>query len=199
MASEFNGPTDITSISVNMDNLSQQRNYKIYLKHTTATDLASGWASARGAQLVFSSPQTLVQGWNTFDFITPFSYNGTDNLLVIFIDSTGTYVSGNSWYTHSTTSSLARYMYQDGSLYPLEPSSTTSGYSLNVRNNVKFGGECDETVTCIAPNAYLSDVTSESITLNWVPGYMESSWEVEYCTDTANCCDVPSAPNGVTE
>ena len=190
MASEFNGPTDITSISVNMANLSQQRNYKIYLKHTTATDLASGWASTTGAQLVFSSPQTLVQGWNTFDFITPFSYNGTDNLLVIFIDSTGTYVSGNSWYTHSTTSSLARYMYQDGSLYPLEPSSTTSGYSLNVRNNVKFGGECDETVTCIAPNAYLSDVTSESITLNWVPGYMESSWEVEYCTDTANWISV---------
>ena len=186
LASEFNGPTDITSISMNMANLSQQRNYKIYLAHTTATDLSSGWASTTGAQLVFSSPQTLVTGWNTFDFTTPFSYNGTDNLLVIFIDSTGSYVSGNSWYVHNTPSSYARYLYQDSSVYPLEPSSSSSGTSLSVRNNVKFGGECDETITCIAPNAYLSNITAESVTLNWVPGYTENSWEVEYCTDTAN-------------
>ena len=186
MASEFNGPTDITSISMNLVSLSQQRNYKIYLAHTTATDLNSGWASTAGAQLVFSSPQTLVTGWNTFDFSTPFSYNGTDNLLVIFIDSTGSWVSGNSWQVHNTTSYCARYLYQDSSVYPLEPSSSSSGTSLSVRNNVKFGGECDETITCIAPNAYLSDITAESVTLNWVPGYTENSWEVEYCTDTAN-------------
>ena len=186
MASEFNGPTDITSISMNLVSLSQQRNYKIYLAHTTATDLGSGWASTSGAQLVFSSPQTLVTGWNTFDFTTPFSYNGTDNLLVIFIDSTGSWVSGNSWQVHNTTSYCARYLYQDSSVYPLEPSSSSSGTSLSVRNNVKFGGDCDETITCIAPNAYLSDITAESVTLNWVPGYTENSWEVEYCTDTAN-------------
>ena len=143
-AAEIGGPTDITSISVNMANLSQQRNYKIYLAHTTETSLSSGWASTTGAQLVFSSPQTLTTGWNTFDFTTPFNYNGTDNLLVIFIDSTGSYVSGNSWYTHSTTSSLARYMYQDSSVYPLEPTSSTSGTSLSVRNNIRLGGECDE-------------------------------------------------------
>ncbi|MBR4646756.1 MAG: fibronectin type III domain-containing protein [Bacteroidales bacterium] len=186
MASEFNGPTDITSISMNLVSLSQQRNYKIYLAHTTATDLGSAWASTTGAQLVFSSPQTLVTGWNTFDFTTPFSYNGTDNLLVIFIDSTGSWVSGNSWQVHNTTSYCARYLYQDSSVYPLEPSSSSSGTSLSVRNNVKFGGDCDETITCIAPNAYLSDITAESVTLNWVPGYTENSWEVEYCTDTTN-------------
>ena len=185
-AAEIGGPTDITSISVNMANLSQQRNYKIYLAHTTETSLSSGWASTTGAQLVFSSPQTLTTGWNTFDFTTPFNYNGTDNLLVIFIDSTGTYVSGNSWYTHSTTSSLARYMYQDSSVYPLEPTSSTSGTSLSVRNNIRLGGECDETATCIAPNAIVSNITSESVTIEWVPGYTENSWEIEYCTDTAN-------------
>ena len=39
---------------------------------------------------------------------------------------------------------------------------------------------------CVAPNVYLSDFTPESLTLNWVAGNTESSWEVEYCTDTAN-------------
>ena len=185
-AAEMTGPTNITSISMNMANLSQQRNYKIYLAHTSATSLSTNWASTTGAQLVFDNPQTLHTGWNTFDFTTPFAYNGVDNLLVIVRDSTGDYVSGNSWYVHNTTGSLARYMYQDGSVYPLEPTSSTSGYSLTVRNNIIFGGNCDSTVTCIAPNMYLTDIASESVTLNWVPGYLESSWEVEYCTDTAN-------------
>ena len=185
-AEELNGSTDITYISLNLANFSQQRNFKIYLSHTTVTDLDSGWASTADAQLVYFGPQTLTTGWNTFDFIAPFSYNGTDNLLVIFVDSTGSYVNGNSWYVHSTPSSYARYLYQDASSYPLEPASSTSGIAVTVRNNVIFGGECDETITCIAPNAYLSDISPESLTLNWVAGNTESSWEVEYCADTAN-------------
>lgn len=185
-AEELNGPSEITYISLNLANLSQQRNFKIYLSHTTAADLDSAWASTADAQLVYSGPQTLTAGWNTFNFTTPFSYNGTDNLLVIFVDSTGSYVNGNSWYVHSTPSSYARYLYQDASAYPLEPASSTSGTAVTVRNNVIFGGECDETVTCIAPNVYLSDITSQSLTLNWVAGNTESSWEMEYCSDTAN-------------
>jgi hypothetical protein len=185
LSSEMNGPTDITSISLNMSNLIQQRNYTIYMAHTTATDLSSGWASTEGAQLVFSGPQALTTEWNTFDFAAPFSYNGTDNLLVIFVDSTGSWQSGNSWYVHNAFSGSARYIYEDGSPYSLTPPSG-AGTSLSVRNNVIFGGDCDETVTCIAPNAFLSDITPESMTLSWVAGYNETSWEVEYCSDTAD-------------
>ena len=182
-AAEMGGPSSITSISFEMSAFAQQRNYKIYLAHTTASNLASGWASTAGAQLVFSSSQTLHTGWNTFDFTTPFAYNGTDNLLLIVRDSTGSYESGNSWYTHSTTDVRARYTYQDSGVYPLEPASSTPGATLTVRNNVIFGGNCDYTVTCIAPNVYVTDATENSITLNWAPGNNESSWELEYSID----------------
>jgi hypothetical protein len=201
LSSEMGGPTNITSISMNMSALSQQRNYKIYLVHTSQTSLASGWASTAGAQKVFDSPQTLHTGWNTFEFSTPFAYNGTDNLLLIVRDSTGSYVSGNSWYTHSTPEVRARYLYQDGSVYPLEPASSTSGTTLSVRNNVIFGGNCDSTATCIAPNVYISEVTENSITLNWAPGNYESSWELETSTDNTTWTPqgmVTSAPYTLT-
>ena len=182
LASEMNGATAITSIAMNMANLSQQRNYKIYLAHTSETSLTAGWITPTNAQLVYTGPQTLTTGWNTFDFNTPFNYNGTDNLLVVFVDSTGSYVSGNSWYTHSTTSSMARYTYQDGSAYSLTPP-TSNGTALSVRNNIVFGGNCDSTATCFAPNLYATFATSDAVTLTWVPGYQESEWEVEYTTD----------------
>ena len=183
LSSEMNGPTAITSISVEMASLSQQRRFAIYLAHTTESSLSSSWITPTEPQLVFSAQQTLTTGWNTFNFSTPFSYNGTDNLLVIFVDSTGSYVSGNTWRTHSSFAGSARYKYQDASPYDVNPPSD-AGTSLSVRNNMIFGGECDEEVACLAPNAYLSDITSASVTVNWVPGYMENSWELEYKTDS---------------
>ena len=183
-STEMNGASNLTSISMNMANLSQQRTYKIYLAHTSNSTLDSGWVTPTDAQLVYTGPQTLTTGWNTFEFNTPFNYNGTDNLLVIFVDSTGSYVSGNSWYVHDATGS-ARYIYQDGSPYTLTPPSG-AGTVLNVRNNVIFGGNCDSTATCFAPNIYATSTTSETVTLNWVPGYQETSWEVEYSVDTTN-------------
>ena len=152
--------------------------------HTTATSLSSGWLPTTGAQQVFSGAQTLVQGWNTFNFTTPFQYNGIDNLLVIVLDATGSYVEGNYWYTHSATAG-ARYVYEDGTIYTLTPPSDP-GELLNERNNVKFGGACDNTITCAAPNAYVADVTESSVTVDWAPGNTESSWQMEYSTDGTN-------------
>ncbi len=177
-ATEMGGASNITSVSFNMANLSQQRIFKIYLMHTTATSITD-WLPTTNAQLVFSGNQTLVQGWNTFNFTTPFVYNGNDNLALIVVDETGSYVSGNSWYAHTTTDQLARYTYQDGSAYSIG-STPTSGTSTTSRNNVIFGGNCDETATCIAPNMFVSNIGTNSADVIWVPGYDESYWELEY-------------------
>ena len=177
-STEMGGASNITSVSFNMANLSQQRSFKIYLMHTTATSITD-WLPTTNAQLVFSGNQTLVQGWNTFNFTTPFVYNGNDNLALIVVDETGSYVSGNSWYAHTTTDQLARYTYQDGSAYSIG-STPTSGTSTTSRNNVIFGGNCDETATCIAPNMFVSNIGTNSADVIWVPGYDESYWELEY-------------------
>ena len=197
-AAELGGGSTLNSIAFHLSTLAQQRIYTIYLMHTTATSLSSGWIPTTGAQQVFSGAHTLVQGWNTFNFTTPFQYNGTDNLLVIVLDGTGSYTQGNMWYTHGATG-LARHVYGDGSSYTLTPPSD-SGALANERNNVKFGSACDNAVTCADPNAYVTDVTASSITVDWAPGNTETSWQMEYSTDGVNWTPEGSvtAPHTIT-
>ena len=183
LSNEMNGAGEYTSIAFHINTLNTpDRHIAIYLMNTSAD--AASWLNADSAQMVFNDNVTLTEGWNTFDFITPFNYDGT-NLAVIVIDSTGEWHSSNNWTVHTTSTNLSSYVYQDSAPYSIS-STPSGGYTTNKRNNVIFGGECDETVSCVAPNAFLSDISLESLTLNWVPGYTESAWEVEYCTDTAN-------------
>lgn len=178
-AAEMGGPSNISSVAFEMANLAQQRTFKIYMMHTSESAIAS-WIPAANAQLVFDDAQTLVQGWNTFEFTTPFAYNGTDNLLLIVVDETGSYVSGNTWYVHSSTTNCSRYIYNDSNPYSITSNPTSAGTGLSVRNNVIFGGNCDSTATCFAPNMYVDNIDTTSAEIIWVPGLDESEWELEY-------------------
>ena len=180
LASEIGGPKGIESVTFDMSNYSVNRTYKIYMMHTTETS-ASSWIDATNAQLVFDAPQQLVQGLNTFQFSTPFQYNGSDNLLLIVLDMTGSWSSGNTWKTHTAPFTASRYIYQDASAYSTSaaPSSGSSS-TTSARNNVIFGAGCDTTTTCVAPFVSIASVTQNSATVNWVAGYQESAWELEY-------------------
>ncbi|MCQ2271025.1 MAG: fibronectin type III domain-containing protein [Bacteroidales bacterium] len=196
LASEMAGPTAITSVSLQMANLSQQRHYKIYLTHTTLSALST-WENVSNAQLMYDGTPNLQVGWNTFEFNAPFMYNGTDNLMLIFVDETGSYVSGNSWYTHTTNGTLARYDYDDNIQYGVA-TVPSDGTSLSVRNNVIFGGSCDATVTCIAPNMLVNNITTTTADVIWVPGYEETAWEMEYAVATDSVwTPVPNPTDGL--
>ena len=180
LASEMGAPKSIESVTFDMANYTVNRNLKIYLMHTSATS-GSSWIDATNAQLVFDAPQQLQAGLNTFQFSTPFIYNGSDNLLLIVLDMTGSWTSGNTWRTHTAPFTASRYIYQDGSAYSTSSiPSSGSGSSTSSRNNVIFGSPCDTTTTCVAPNLAISNITSDGATVNWVPGYQESAWEMEY-------------------
>ena len=183
LASEFSGPMTISALSLNMANLSHQRTYNFYLMHTNVTNLSS-FVTPDSAQLVFAGQQTLTTGWNKFEFNAPFAYNGTDNLLLIAIDQTGSYVSGNSWYGSNESTTLSRYIYQDGTPYSIStvPTSGTSS-SSTFRNQIIFSSCGDSLVTCVAPAVFVNNVTNNSAELEWAPGYQESSWELEYKAD----------------
>ena len=185
-ATEMGGAANINSISFEMTAVSQQRHFKIYLMHTTSSDLTSGWLPASNATLVYDAPHTFATGWNTFNFSTPFSYDGTSNLLLIVIDSNDSWSGGNTWRTHSAFSGSARYTYQDNTQYSINNVPSAAGTALSTRNNVIFGVPCDSNSTCASPNVYIADVTDESIEIGWAPGYTESSWELEYSDDASN-------------
>lgn len=184
-AAEIGSAGDLSSLSIDMSNVRQSRRYRIYLMHTTATTLST-WQPTNNAQLVFDNEQVLVQGWNTFHFSAPFTYNGIDNLLLIFIDITNNHTSFssydlNSFYVHNATSNCARYIYSNDTPYSINtiPTSGTQG-NLSIRNNVIFGGICDNTVNCYMPNIYIDHISDTSADVIWASGYDENAWELEY-------------------
>ena len=185
-AAELGGASQINSVAFEMTAVSQQRNFKIYLMHTTNTNLSSGWLPASNATLVYDAPHTFVTGWNTFNFSTPFNYDGTSNLLLIVIDENTSWTGGNTWRTHNAFSGSARYTYQDNTPYSITTTPSATGTVLNTRNNVIFGVPCDSMATCVAPNVYVAEFDAHNITVDWAPGNTESSWELEYSTDGTN-------------
>ena len=179
LASEMGQPKSIESVTFDMANYTVNRNIKIYLMHTPETSVSS-WIDASNAQLVFDAPQQLHTGLNTFQFSTPFTYNGSDNLLLIVLDMTGSWTSGNTWRSHTAFSNASRYIYQDASAYSTSSIPASSGTGTSSRSNVIFGSPCDTTTTCVAPLLSISNITSDGATVNWVAGFMESAWEMEY-------------------
>ena len=181
LASEINtSATEIHSVAFKINTLNTpNRHLAIYLMHTPEASNTS-WLDASEAQLMFNGDVTLTLDWNTFSFPTPFEYNGTDNLAVIVLDSTGTWGSTNYWSVHTAPSGLSRYIYQDSSPYSI--TSVPSGGSTSTnRSDIIFGTPCDSTGTpCVAPNMFLESSTPDAITISWVPGYDESEWELQY-------------------
>lgn len=200
-AAEIGGAGNITSLSLEITDMAQQRRYKIYLMHTTATTLSS-WLPANNAQLVFDNQQTLTQGWNTFFFSSPFAYNGTDNLVLIFIDITNDNTSiwgNNSYSVHNAYSNCTRYINSNDTPYNINtiPSSGTQG-NLSVRNNVIFGGICDNTVNCYMPNIYIDHISDTSANVIWAAGYDENEWEMEYALYGDSIWNPITSPTGGT-
>lgn len=177
-ASEMNGANTLESISFDcVIAYSGARNLSIYLMHTSQTNPTT-WLSAQDAQLVYSGIVNFVSGWNTLTFNTPFEYNGVDNLAVVIVDQTGSYSSTNYFNAHET-SNLTLYFTSDTES-PSVTSLPSAVNSVNHRLNTRFGASCNNTVTCVAPNVIVADVSSEAITLEWAPGVDEYMWNIDY-------------------
>ena len=188
LASELNGTGTLTSVSFDYNYataMSSKTNVDIYLKHTTQSAFSSttDYIDTVGAQLVYHGTLNCQQGWNTFNFTAPFQYNGTDNLVLIVDDNSGSY-NGSSYNFNVHDAGATRSLYYYSDSYNPEPgnlaSYSGSKYTTANRNNVIFGGNCDETVTCIAPNMLVDNITSTSADVIWVSGYDENNWEMEY-------------------
>ena len=191
LASEMGGAATIDSIAFDYAYATAstaKTNVTIYLGHTTQSTFTgtSNYIPAAGLQQVYSGNLNCHQGWNTFVFTTPFQYNGTDNLVLVVDDNSYDY-DGSSYTFHAHNAGATRSLYYYSDSYNPDPTNPTSAGASSTtssnRSNVKFFIPCDNTVSCIAPNLYVSEFDDESITVDWAPGYTESSWEIEYSTD----------------
>lgn len=129
----------ITSLAFMMANVVQQRTYEIYLGHVYDSTLSS-FITPEDLTLVYSGGHIpmIANQWTTFEFSTPFYYDGTRNLLVVFRDITGSWVQGNTGYVHYVSDAISRHVYRDGGEY--YPGDVYGGQSYSYRNNIIIGG-----------------------------------------------------------
>ena len=138
-SSEINAATTISGFEIEVSNTgSKARNIDIYMMHTSANEITS-WLPMDNAQLVYSGVVAFTEGWQQINFDTPFNYNGTDNLVLIVDDNTGSWGSYPTFRTHAGGSNIARYYYTDSyNVDPFNPSATAAGYSYSSRNNIRI-------------------------------------------------------------
>ena len=178
-------PTVITGVAFSYAYTSQntdKTDVKIYLAHRTSSTFASttDWTPISSATLVYEGPLVCTQGWNTFTFDYNFSYNGSDNLVLIVDDNSGAY-DGSSYIfdAHTMTTNSSIYYQSDGT--NPDPANPPTGTLSTERNNVKFLC-CAQTapMSCPPPYLYVSGAEAESATLAWNANGSENEWNLEY-------------------
>lgn len=189
-AEMHNEAKDINSIAFQYTGESAiTRTVDIYLLNTTKSALDSAWAPMTGAQLVYSGDITMnanaaENNWNRIILDSVFHYDGISNLLIA-VNNKSTVSAGTSATTrtfkHTSATGKGRYVYGGSTaVVPYNPfNMTATGTSYAYHNNIIFGS-CDNTTTCAAPFVSVESISDESVTLSWVPGYQETSWEMEY-------------------
>jgi len=114
---------------------------RVYIRHTTlatygtATDeTGTGYPNNTLFTYVFQGNLTFNGGgWFTIVFSTPFYWNNTDNLEILWENRDGEYVSGYPNFCYTTATNTCVYKYQDDS-FP-----AVAGTRYSNRPNIKFG------------------------------------------------------------
>jgi hypothetical protein len=185
-ASEIGTAGTISSISFNVYTATATpRNWAVYLKPTTQSSLTGYVAmDAATAVKVYEGQVNITQGWFTINFTTPFQYDGVSNLILAIDDNTGSYICSNQYYSHVNPTGDTYCYYTDDSGENPNPTSTSTPICdvdyTSYRANVIFGFPCDSNATCVAPNLFVSNATNNTATVEWVPGYTEGLWDMEY-------------------
>ena len=181
LASEVGIPQGgiIYSLSLNVTG-AKSRNIDLYVGTTTSTTVSS-WITDANFQKVYSGTAFAQTGTNEFTFTTPIVWNGTDNIVVMVDDNTGSYSSGLAVTSHSGATNKARYVYRDNTDYVVSSISTYGGTTTSTRNNIVFNICANPEPPCPAPkNITLGTVTETTAQVSWTAGSSETEWEVSY-------------------
>lgn len=129
----------LTSLAINVSSASAQsmNGFTITLSHITSSVFSTTtFASGSNAVLVYSGNVSANTGWNNYTFTTPFTYNGTSNILVTICWNNSSFTGNSSVLTTSYASYKALYYRAD--LVSSGVCSTTSGTRSYYRPNFKL-------------------------------------------------------------
>ncbi|MBR4546988.1 MAG: choice-of-anchor J domain-containing protein, partial [Paludibacteraceae bacterium] len=149
----------IGSVAFYNTGTTKTRKWDVYLLHTTKESFTTttDWVNVTDADKVYSGELEVLSGqWNTLLFDRVFTYNGTDNLLLVLHDHTGSYSSGISHLVFTGAANQAIYKYQDA--VGIDPHNMTIAASSRVatKNQLQLGF-CYELDACPS----ITDLSSE--------------------------------------
>ncbi len=179
-AAEIGQAGDIYSVAFynTSTNGTTTRDIDIYMLHSDKTTFsdASDFVPVTAADRVFSGYVTVDPNcWITIELSTPFAYNGTDNLILIVDDNTGTWTSNRYFRAFNAPSQAIRVYNDDTDYDPYNPSAY-SGTVLDVKNQIQLGFV---PILCHNPtNVSVYDVGVSSASLNWTETGTATTWQI---------------------
>ncbi|MEX0966631.1 MAG: immunoglobulin-like domain-containing protein [Bacteroidia bacterium] len=110
------------------------QNFTIRIQHTTQTALTS-WTTSGWTTVFNASSYTEELGWNMHEFSSPFSWNGSDNILIEVCFNNGSFTNNalTAWDTYSYNASIEYHADLSG----VCASTNTSGTHQN-RPQIRF-------------------------------------------------------------
>ena len=141
-ASEIGLDGDIDQIGFEVDNGSATRTLTIYMAELHKSSFSGGAdaVAASNFQQVFQGTVSFSSGWVTNTLDSALSYQDTADLVIAFVDGTGSYSSGYPYYKGTSMSGGNRsiYKYNDNNPYSLV-TPPTDAYSGSFLPNISLG------------------------------------------------------------
>ncbi|MCB5234188.1 MAG: choice-of-anchor D domain-containing protein, partial [Candidatus Cloacimonetes bacterium] len=197
-AAGLNSPEGLIAIGyeiANTPNNYLMEDQFVYMRHTDATVYEdNNMVSSDGFTLVYSGDITFNGGgWFYLTLDTPFPYDGSSGIEILWENRDGAYVSGYPTFKATTMSNMAAYKYQDNTF----PEAPIAGTWATSRPNLTLASPQTtppNAATLVAPaNGGL--VVADSVTLQWADGggfptgykiYIESTASLPVIQDLGN-------------
>lgn len=130
---------DIFSIAFQYGGTAQTKSpVTVWLGHTSQQSMDYNWIPSTQMQQVFNGTVQLENGWVSVTFDSPFAWDGTSNLVVAFLNNSGSENGSYVSYMHSTSSYMAAEMTR--SSYIDINSIGNDVTRVSRRNNMRFCG-----------------------------------------------------------
>lgn len=183
--SELGTAKNLNSVSFFNAAKEKTRNLNIYLVHTRKTEFSitdvennksNDWVSFSETNRVFSGDVSFFEDdWATITFSKSFRYNGTDNLVLIVDDNSGTWSGGLACRVFSAQSQTLRF-YSDNTNCNPSGLSDYAGSIINAKNQIKFNAVDDSPAR--PTSISVSNISSSSAIVEWQGA--GSKWNMQY-------------------
>ena len=197
-AEELGSPITINQFYVQyFYNTNYTRDVDIYMGHTSKSSFASSndWISAGDLTLVYSGnivfTNTGENNWLNIPLTTPFAYNGTDNLVIVFDDNTGSWSNSSAkFYTHACNDYRSLVAYSDNTNFtPTSPGSGGNTYMYRMNLRIPLNCIVDG---CDRGNVAAVDITATSAKLVYTLGNGSTNFEIQYRSKGGSFVTVPA-------